>query len=885
MKEIAQNSNPPIWLDRFLEWYCAQSLIDEIQGDLYEGYKERLQRLGKAKSNWWYFINVLRFFRPSSFGKRKTQIKWTMMYVNNLKIAFRNFSKHRSFTAINIFGLVLGTASCLLITLHVLEEISYDSFHPDTDNTYRVTMDMYNNGSLSANSAPVYPAVGPGLVNDFPEVLDFVRILPFGDGVYSVKKEDGSLIRFNEDRAVFADENFFKLFGFKLVGGDPSLVLSEKNQIVLSESSAKKYFGESNPIGKSITYVGREELIVTGIMEDFPENSHMQFDMISSIKTWNSFDEWPQNWGWYDFYTFIKVQPDIDIQALSEKVGVYLDEKKAEDYEKESAREILQVQNVADIHLHAKGLSWDMGENGGANRVYFLSAIAILILVIAWVNFINLTTARAIKRAREVGIRKVVGAQRPQLIQQFMTEAFLFNFIAILISIGLVILLVPAINNELNITLDRSLLASQSVLKGLIVLLIIGTVISGFYPALVLSSFRPISVLKGTSGIRKSRFGFRHVLVTFQFIISIVLIIGTMITVKQLKFMQNQDLGLNVDQTLVLKAPSSSRHEGDLSDRRKIFTNGLQELSSIRGFTTSNVVPGVENFSISSFNTREYPNINRDCYRVRVDENYFEQFEVELLAGRNFSKDMPSDSVAVLLNSTAVKLFGFESPEKALGERLNPNSDWAWKIIGVVEDYHHASLKESLDPMMFYYRPNSGSFFSLKIQGADVVATIKEVEEVWDAIYPDNPFDFFFLDEHFNKQYTSDLQFNAVFIGFALLAILVACLGLFGLVSFSVEQSRKEIGIRKVLGASVSKIVLIISREYMILIGFAIVTAFPLGYFLMKSWLQDFAYQTVIGPLIFIGGAVIALLVTFLTVSSKSISAAKANPVESLREE
>lgn len=875
---------PNRFINRFLEWFCSDRLLEEIQGDLHEAFYHRSKELGVFWANSWFMLDVIRFFRPSNLKPVETQNNQIAMHLNYLKAALRNFKKNGGYSTINLLGLVLGSTCCLLIALHVSEEFSYDNFHTDSENTYRVVMDIYNNNELTTKSAPIYPGVGPVMTDEYPEVLDFVRILPFGSGVYSVRKSDGTLVRYNEDNAVFADPNFFQMFGFKLIDGNPKEVLKSPNQTVISASAAKRYFGDENPIGKTIIYRGTEENVVTGVMEDFPETSHMQFEIVSSLNSLDGYESWPQNFGWYDFYTFIRVVEGTDPIMLNEKVGGFLDVKKAENYARETSREQLWIQNVADVHLFSKGLSWEMGQNGGASQVYFLSAIALLMLIVAWVNFINLSTARAVRRAKEVGVRKVVGAMRKHLIQQFIAEAFLYNLFALLLSIVLVLLLVPGINALLDITLDRTLLLSYEIAMGAVGVLFLGTLLSGFYPAIVLSSFKPLNVLKGGFYRRRSKFGFRQLLVTFQFVVSMVLIFGTIVVFKQVKFMQSQDLGLNVSETLILKGPTSSNGGGDLNNRRSIFKDRIDEVPSVENFTISNIVPGEENFSIGSFYTRQDPDVHRDCYRVRVDENYFPNFSIEVLSGRNFIKDMVSDSNAVLLNRTAASMFGF-TPESALGELLNFNSGYHLKVIGVVEDYHHSSLKESLDPMMFMYRPNAANYFAMKLDTENLPGTIAQVESLWNDVYPDNPFQYFFLDEFFNRQYLSDQRFNTVFSAFAVMVIIVACMGLFGLVSFTVEQSRKEIGIRKVLGASVQKLIILLNWDYALLIAVSIFISLPLGYFLMNEWLDDFAYRTTVGPLVYLFGALSIIVITLVTVSFKSMAAANSNPVHSLRDE
>lgn len=882
--------SPPKWANRFLEWYCGSHLVDEIQGDLLEAYHYRSEEVGTTKARWWFIWDVIRFFRLSSFGKRSPRSfgvqNQIAMLKNYLVVSFRNFRSQKGYGFINLSGLIVGITACLLITLHVLEELNYDDFHPKASQTYRVVMDMYGQGELKTKSAPVYPAVGPGLLADLPEVEMYTRILPFGEGVYSVKQADGSLKRFNESKAVIADENFFKMFGFRLLDGNPESVLSKAQQVVLSETAAKRYFGNQNPVGQIVVFRGTEEYTVTGVFEDFPENSHMQFDLITSLKSVDRFDEWPGNWGWYDFYTFIKTTDGGNQAVLDEKLSTYLDGKKEETYTTRNVREVLWTQKVGDIHLYSSGLSWDMGENGGGEQIYFLAVIAALILLIAWVNYVNLATARAIKRAKEVGIRKVVGAQKSNLIMQFLVESFLYNAMAVMVSVLLVIALVPVINSAMELGLNRALLYGPEVLIGLSSLILIGALITGFYPAMVLTSFKPVSVLKGQIGKVGRRFGFRQVLVVFQFTASITLILGTFLVVKQLNYMRSQDLGLNIEQTLVLKSPSSSRGGADLIQRLGLFRSGLEAMPEVGGFALSGNVPGVENFGIAGVTSKYFPNEFRDCYRVTVDDQFMELFEIDLIAGRSFSADMATDTAAVVLNEVAMKHLGFQSAEEALGEKINPNTRGEMTIIGVVKNYHQATLKEELDPVTFLYnRREGGRFYSIKLRSEDYAGSMEKIEANWDKIYPDNPFDYFFLDEFFDRQYKADEQFNAVFIGFAGLAIFVACLGLFGLVSFTAEQARKEIGIRKVLGASAKKLVLLLARDYVRLILAAIILAFPLSYYLMSEWLNGFAYQTQIGVEIFIFGGMAISLIAFVTVSFKSFQAANGNPVNALREE
>ena len=887
MPKDPSHITPPKWADHFLMWYCKDEELEILRGDVYELFEERLEKFGLWRARWHFVLDVLDLFRP--FAVKALSIPslyyFRLMLRNYLKISFRNFVSHKGYSFINLGGLVTGLVACLLIALYVSQELSYDRFHPHTEDTYRIVMDMFGGGELKTKSAVIYPAVAPGLKAEFPEVEEFTRILPFGGGVYSRKNEDGSVSIFNEENAVLADETFFEMFGFELIQGKAEEVLSQKSQIVLSESTARKYFGNDSPIGKSLHYRGEEELIVSGVMKDFSKNSHMQFDMITSLKTWDNFEDFPEIWGWYDFYTFVRLSPNADRNAFEKKLAGFLDVKKADQYKEFHSREELWSQAVADIHLHSANLSWDMGENGGAEQVSFLVIVAILILIIAWINFINLSTARAVKRAREVGVRKVVGARRSELIYQFLVEAFIYNAMAILIAVGIAVALVPLINHVMLISLDVGMLFSWPVLLTLGGLTLGGALISGLYPAFVLSSFRPLEVLKTGFFSQRKKFGFRQVLVVFQFAASLILITGTFMVVKQLRFMKNHDLGLNIDQTIVLRAPTSSTGPDDLQNRLETLKTAVTQIPEVKGISTSSSVPGIENFSISGFTSRHFPEELRDCYVVRTDEHFMPDFEIELLAGRNFMREMSTDSAAAIINSKAMKHLGFDDPEAALGEKINPGRRREWTIIGVVENYHQASVKHELDPVLFFYRPDRVSYYSLKTQTPDYANLLARLETQWEKIYPDNPFDYFFLDETFARQYQSEERFSKIFSGFSLLAILVACLGLFGLVSFTAEQSKKEIGIRKVLGASVSQLVALLLKDYTRLILIAMFLGFPLAWYLMDQWLQEFAYRTEISIEIFIICGILILFISFLTISRKSYSAAVANPSDVLRNE
>ncbi len=804
------------------------------------------------------------------------------MLRNYIKTALRNLVNSKFYSLLNLLGLTLGLASTLFIVLYVVEELRYDRFHTDADRIYRVRMDRYDRGSKTFESAVTFPAVGPAMERDFPEVAGYTRMLPYARGVYAYETPKGELRTFQQEQAVFADSNFFQFFSYPLLQGDPATVLQGPNKVVISETMAQLYFGEENPIGKLLTFRGEEVLEVTGVMAD-PQASHLIFTIAVSMATLEGFEEFETLWGWYDFYTYIKLRPATDPQTLEARFSDFINRYKGEDLQEVGWQEVFLLQPLTSIHLYSH-LSWEAGVNGDGNTVYFLLLVSGLIIAIAWINFVNLTTARAMKRAREVGVRKVVGASRIQLIRQFMLESLLLNVTALALTMVFVQACLPLFNRWLQFELTTRWLFSPWGLTGLFCALGFGTIASGLYPAFRLSAFRPVRVLKGALPSAHRAFSFRQVLVVFQFTASIILIVGTLVVIQQLHFMKAQNLGIDLTQTLVVRAPSVINQE-TRTDRLEVFRQRVTQIPTVRSLAATSNLPGEENFAISSVRSAHEPEVYRDVYNVSVDHHFMEDFEITFLAGRNFSADYPSDTSAVILNETALKLLQFESAEAAIGEKILLNQDREETIIGVIKSYHQASLREELDPVRFILAPQYTGFYALKISATQPQQTLADLERVWQTLYPGNPMDYFFLDEHFAQQYKADEQFKDIFLLFAGLAILIACLGLFGLASYTVEQSTKEIGIRKVLGASTSSIVTLLSRDFVRLIVMALVLALPSGYFIFEQWLQNFAYRMEIPWWLFPIVGLLALLIALLTISFQSVKAALANPVSSLRSE
>jgi len=806
------------------------------------------------------------------------------MLKNYFKIALRNFSRNKVYGSINLSGLLIGMISFLIISLYIFQELSYDRFHPDAENVFRIQMNRYDGEELLFESAVTFPAVGPALVADIPEVEEYMRILPFGVGVFTYEGAGArqQVKSFNEDKSVFADHNFFTYFGFELIQGEASSVLAEPMQVVISESAADRYFGNDIAIGKTLNWRGRQDYIVSGVMADMPVNSHMSFDIIMSLSSWDGFEDFPEVWGWYDFYTFVRLQAGADNRTFESKMEGFMEKYKGEGYTETGRWETLFLQPLTGIHLYSN-LSWDMGDNGGGEMVYFLMAIAVLILVIAWVNFINLATARAIKRAREIGIRKAIGAQRSQLIYQFLCEAFLYNIVSIGLSILVTILILPWFNQVNDLRISAGLLFEPYAVLGFIILIIVGTLISGLYPAFVLTSFKSTLVLKGSVSQKSGIMFFRKALVFFQFTATIVLIVGTFTVLRQMNYMRSQDLGIDIAKNLVLIAPTTIPDRDVMISKVGMLKNELLAYPGILGFSMSSSIPGTENFGIGPIATRSQPDEWQDVYRVQIDHDFIDNYGINMLAGRNFSKDFISDSGAVILNEAAIQQLNIESPAKALEENLTGRMEW--EIVGVIKDYHEASLRQELNPMVFYLTSSWGRYLSLKLEGGNIPQIMEIVKKSWDVAFADAPMEYFFLDEHFNKVYKAEDRFNSLFMTFTFLAIFVACLGLFGLVSFTAEQSAKAISIRKVLGSSVIGIVINLTREYLVLISVSMLIAFPISYILMEKWLSGFAFRMDMNGMIFLTTGLLTTLIAIGTVSFQSVAAARANPAEVLRNE
>jgi putative ABC transport system permease protein len=793
------------------------------------------------------------------------------MLKNYFKIAFRNLWRHRVFSLINILGLTVGMTACFLIFLYVRFELSYDKFHSKGDRIYRIICDIKTPTETMKPGGPSW-AVGPHLMGGFPEVEATVRTT---DDELLVRRGN---VKFQEKNSLWADSSFFDVFDFKLIKGNPHTALNEPLSIVFSESAVKKYFGNTDPLGQTVLFTGDGFTAkVTGVMKDIPENSMIKADMIVSMNTLTRKLNPGLNdqWGNYGNRTYVLLKPGTNAAFFQKQIPAFLEKMNGTEMKQLNMYPTLMLEKFPEAYLHSER---NDNNSGSIKNVYIFSIVAVFILLIACFNFVNLTTARSVERAKEVGIRKVVGAGRRQLTWQFIGESVLICFISFILTLGIAALLLPSFNLLAGKTLANGIFDNMRFV-GLLFLASLGIgLLAGLYPALVLSSFKPVTVLKGRFNTATKGILLRKGLVISQFTISIALIISTIIVFLQMRFMRSQDLGFSKDQEMVINS------NGDPA--RDAFMHAVRGLSNVKAVSMSSSVPGGGNMGAYS----KIQNVKGDMQIANldlyfVDFDYLKQYDMKMAAGRMFSRDFMTDTTtAMVLNESATKMFGYRHPQDAVGRDFN---QWGrqGKIIGVVKDFHFKSLQNEIKPLSMRIEPNGCSLISVKVAPDNLPTTISAIENKWNTLIPARPFSYFFLDEHFDEQYRSEQRFGKLFLNFSILAIIISCLGLLGLASYSTMQRTREIGIRKVLGATVSSIVNLLSKDFLKLVIIAIIIASPIAYFAMHKWLQDFAYRIPISWWIFVVAAVAAALIAVLTVSFQAIKAAVSNPVISLRSE
>jgi putative ABC transport system permease protein len=768
-------------------------------------------------------------------------------------------------------GLAVGMAACFLIFLYITFETSYDNFHSKEDRIYRVVSDV-KTPTETINTGLTTSPVAINMKRDFPEVEDAVRLTKIA---MLVRKGE---VKFEEQKSVLADSTLFNVFDFPLIKGDKNSALKGPMSIVLSETTAKKYFGNTNPMGQQVQLTGDAiNATVTGVMKDLPKNSQIEAEMFISLSSKQVF---PYNmsdseWTNHNHYTYLLLKPNANAKALEAKFDAFQEFHHGADAKRLQMQDYLSLEPLGYVYLKSKR---DGFVTGNINNVYIFSAIAVFILLIACVNFINLTTARSAERAKEVGIRKVVGALRFQLARQFISESIVICFIAFLLSVALAWIALPLFNQLAGKEISNSIFSNPFHVISLFLLSFFIGLMAGFYPSLVLSSFKPVSVLKGRFSTGTRGLILRKSLVVFQFTISIILIAGTIIVYRQLNYMRSQSLGFSKEHTVVINTNSDKNKDA--------FKQSLSAIPGVISSTLSSHIPGGgSNGAYSQLENKngEMQKSNVDLYFV--DFNYIRQYDLKLAAGRGFSKDFPTDSTqAMVINEAASKILGYNTPQEAIGRRFE---QWGKKgqIIGVLKNFHYKSLQQDMSPLVMRYEPWGLPLVSIKLSSNNLPATLKAIGSKWNEAIPNRPFDYYFLDEFFDRQYRAEDHFGNLFFNFAVLAIFISCLGLLGLSSYSTMQRTKEIGIRKVLGANVAGIVNLLSIDFIKLMLIALVIAAPIAWFGMNKWLQEFAYRIGISWWVFLMAGITAIFIALVTISFQAIKAAIANPVKSLRTE
>ncbi|WP_436516977.1 ABC transporter permease [Ekhidna sp. To15] len=882
------------WGDRILRFFTGQQLFDEVKGDLEETYHWRQEQQGKwyaGSRYYWDLFSASRFMFSSGGFKLISQ----SLLFSFIKSSFRNFRRNLGYTSLNILGLALGLSAALFILEYVSEELNYNNSSGSAQ-IYRVSNDYYRFGEKVYESSMTFSGVGPAMERDIPEVTEYARL--FSSSIQSgaavvLTRPDQPQINFKEQRLFFADSSYLDFFDLTVTHGVSQL--DKPNTIMLTAELAEKYFGSiEQALGKTLKYNDNKsshELIVSGVFTKPDFKLQVDTDVLISYGTLVQQNEevFTNDWGGNAFITFVKVteqaSPHIIEQAMSELTLRY----KPGYSEKNEQGEYLRVNRyfltrITDIHLNSDYQN-EVGPVGDATTIRVLQVIALFIVIIAWINFINLSTAKSVDRAREVGVRKVMGAHKNELVMQFFTEAILINGLAVLLALAIVMISQPLFNMFVEKRL--SLLNIDTSRFGMlaVIIFLIGTTLSGLYPAFVISAHKAIDALKGKSKVDAGLY-LRRGLIAFQLLFSSLLIMATLAINGQLKYMNNHSMGFDMDEVLILRGPVIRPAIGEENiPNIELFKQQVLAIAGVSHISTSSVIPGqgiLRGLAISRI--RESEADMKSIERVVTSNHFLTTMKVRFIAGRDFDKEMVGYA-PIILNVSAAKMLGFDDPSEAMGQILYEFTREERKVVGVIEDYHHESLSRAIDAMYFVRNEAWDAFYAVRLDTKEMGTTLERIEEQYKAAYPGNPADYYFLDQFFGTQYKKDEVNRKVFSAFALMAIIVACLGLYGLSSFSALQRTKEVGVRKVLGASIPGLFMLLSKETFILVLLGFVLAIPMAWLGIESWLNGFAYRMPIEPLLFVTPLVLISAITLVATGSRILKVALANPVNSLRYE
>lgn len=912
MKEKRQH--PPRWATKLLTRVCAPHLLEEIQGDLLEEYQFQLHKNGPKKAYWDYVLTVLGFIRPFAIRKksldRHSPLINLIMFKNYFTTALRNMARHKTYSAINLAGLTLGLACSMLIFQYVTIEKGADGFHKNVDRIYRVAFEREVNGQTEETFSQIFYGAGEAYAEEIPELENFVRVradfFQEGPTISHIDGVDNNA--FKDIRSIIVDSSFLSIFSFPLLSGDPSTALKQPKAILLTEYMAQRMFGSENPIGKTVNYSlstnFRHRFVITGILKNVPDNSHIQFDVV--IPEQNFLNELSEErltqmaWGQNRFTTYIFLRPNSNIKKVEKMMTDIVDRHIGEYLDQHNINLLAVLQPMRSVYFDRET---DLGMTGfgsvqlttrtGNNQmVYFLSIIAIITLAIAFISYVNLSTIRSLDRAKEVGIRKVVGANKASLKWQFFFESIMMNFTALALALALLMLFTPTISSFLQIgfTLTSWISKPFLVLFGGVFLL--GVILSGSYPAFILSAFQPVAALKGKTTAPAGRSNLRKALIVLQYTAAVTLLVCTTVVYQQLNYMQNKDIGLEMDQLITIRSPRFLPEDMNSRQAESVLKNEVMALSSVASVSyTGNQAGRGLNFTVPfQVDSAGLPGI-RLAIGSGVDHDFANVYGLELLAGEPFREGMVHNAGGqdqriskVLVNETAVSIWGFKRNEDAVGQIITSLNGQKFYIHGVLEDFNWSSVHSKTQPVMFWYTP-ANRFMTIKLSSPDFNNSLEEIKSVYDQLFPEDVFHYEMTDTVFKDQYREDEKFAHLFGIFAGISILIASLGLFGLSVFTAARRSKEVGIRKVLGASVNNIVKLLSKEFLILILIAFLFACPIAWLAMSNWLKNFAFRIDMTAIPFIAAGLAALIIATTTVGWKTFNAATTNPVDVLKSE
>ncbi|WP_339814234.1 ABC transporter permease [uncultured Imperialibacter sp.] len=867
---------PPKFPLRFFRWFCHPEYREDIEGDLVERFEKRVEERGKTKANWIFTLEVLRLCRPGIFRPFKpiNKLSKQAMLYHYSKVTYRNFLRNKAFSAINLSGLVIGMVAALILAKYVGFTLRYDQFHQHKDNIVEIDQAEAKDGVATSYQHSTYWETAAKVKEQYPEVRMASLYSRDVEKQVTVADESGSLVKFNERNMFSADPDFTQMFSFQFIEGDSTTALSQPNSVVITRSVAKKYFGDAKAFGKAMkttTAWGAENTLhVTGVVEEVPVYSRFRFDFLKSTIGFNNYDQW----GFANYPTYLLLTEEANPTELASKIATDINDV---EQIKADGREVeLALIPLSDVRL--------------SEMEIMLLLVGVFILLITWINFINLTSAQSMSRHKETGIRKVLGSEKREIVRQFIFEGMTINLLALAAAVLIVWLLYPFIETYTNGKL-LPLFGDPTPMNWLFLLLfLLGALIASSYPALILSSLDPIRSIKGRVLDNTKGAGFRKVLVVVQFSISIILITGIFVISDQMRFLKNQPLGITLDQTLIVK--SAKDGADDRVKRHQAFKEGVANLSFTRGVTSSTQVPGGGNGQDIYFNI-EGKNITVSANLIGVDASYMAYYGAKIIAGEDFSKDkFWASRRSILINRSTALAMGCSSPEEAIGQTIiiPENEDRTLKVLGVVEDFHQNSLKEKIQPMTFEFNPFRGHA-SIKIDSGsysnyeELAACLAQIERIWDEVHPDQVFEYYFLDEQFNSNYQEDIRFSQLFSVFTGISVFVASLGLFGMSMFVARKKKREVGIRKVFGASVASIVNLFCRGYVGQLSVAVLIGSPVAYLLMHKWLEGYILRTSVSLTAIVAPVALLLVISFVSISTQVMKAATANPINALRDE